>query len=80
MPRINRNKESTSTSNRFEELKREIDAMDYETLLRHWRNDVGGSPYFQGEVGKYYANRMAEKRAEVGEVAHTTISKRIGWL
>lgn len=60
-------------------LKQEIDAMDYESMLRKWRYASLGSPYFQGEIGAYYSKRMAEKRTDVGDAAHTAASKSIGW-
>ncbi len=41
-----------------EEMKTEIDNMDYEDLLRKWRMASDSDPFFQGEVGKYYSEVM----------------------
>ena len=60
-------------------MKKEIDAMDYQSMLSRWRSAPVGSPWFQGEVGKYYAEVMAKKRKEVGNAAHVAASKAIGW-
>jgi hypothetical protein len=60
-------------------IKKEIDAMSYEELLRRWRHAPIGSAIFQGEVGEYYAERMSYMRARVGHEAHVRASKSIGW-
>jgi hypothetical protein len=62
-----------------EAMKAEIDAMDYEDMLRRWRNAPVGSPYFRGEVGDYFAQAMKRKREEVGNAVHVAASKNIGW-
>lgn len=62
-----------------DKIKTEIDNMDYESMLRLWRMAPAGSPYFQGETGKYYSEAMKKKRAEVGNAAHVRASKNIGW-
>ena len=41
-----------------------IDSLDYEGLLREWRNAPVGSPWFQGDVGAYWKQRMGELRAK----------------
>jgi len=61
------------------EMKAEIDAMSYESMLRKWRFAPVGDPMFQGEVGDYYAKCMAEKRATEGNAEHVRASKSIGW-
>ena len=61
------------------DLKKRIDAMTYEQLLRKWRfSPAGGDPMFQGDAGDYYAKVMGEKRAANpgGAVA---ASKSVGW-
>jgi len=60
------------------ELKADIDAQDYETLLRKWRFAQVGDQMFQGESGEYYAEAMAKKKAEDPEGA-VRASKRVGW-
>lgn len=61
------------------EMKEWIDNASYEDLLRRWRFAPSGSPFFQGEMGKYYEVIMARKRAEVGDAEHVRASKSIGW-
>jgi len=63
----------------FEQMKDEIDKMDYESMLRRWRSAPTGDPFFQGDTGDYYSKVMAEKRSEVGSDAHVSVSKSIGW-
>lgn len=63
-----------------QELKAQIDAKSYEQLLSRWRNAPVGDPMFQGESGKYWAERMSELRSEPGgNSRHVAASKSIGW-
>ena len=62
-----------------DEMRCWIDQASYEELLRRWRFAPIGSPFFQDDVGRYYAARMAEKRAAEGDAAHVRASKTIGW-
>jgi hypothetical protein len=62
-----------------EEIKAQIDAMDYHSLLRRWRFAPVGDPFFQGETGEYYQKRMDAKREEVGHDEAVRASKQIGW-
>ena len=62
-----------------EQMKQQIDNMDYESMLSLWRNASAGHPMFQGEIGKYYAEAMKKKREEVGNTEHVRASKNIGW-
>lgn len=59
-------------------MKDWIDTASYEELLTKWRFAPSGSPWFQGEVGKYFEVIMSKKRAEVGEVVAIATSKRVG--
>jgi len=59
--------------------KERIDGMDYESMLRLWRNAPVGEPLFQGETGDYFSKVMAEKRDALPEGAHVAASKKIGW-
>ena len=63
-----------------EETKKLIDEMDYESMLRGWRRAPAGSPLFQGATSDYFAKVMAEKRKKIGNAAHVTASKNIGWV
>ena len=62
-----------------EETKKQIDDMEYESMLRRWRFAPLGDSMFMGEVGSYYQKVMIEKRNKVGAQAHTQTSKNIGW-
>ena len=59
------------------ENKASIDARSYEGLLSHWRFAAAGDPWFQGETGKYWSERMAELRNAGAN--HAGASKIIGW-
>lgn len=63
----------------IEELKKEIDEMSYEELLRNWRFAPTGSPYFSSEVWEHYAKVMEKQRKKIGPAAHIAASKAIGW-
>lgn len=58
------------------ENKDYIDRLSYMELLKRWRFDKIPDPWFEGETGKYWSQRLAELRSSVDYVA---ISKRIGW-
>ena len=61
-------------------VKAEIDSLSYEQLLSAWRFASAGDLRFQGESGKYWAERMKELRAlPDGDEEHTRASKSIGW-
>lgn len=59
------------------ENKKTIDEKSYEDLLRHWRFAASGDLWFQGETGKYWAERMAELKSQGAD--HVQASKTIGW-
>ena len=62
-----------------EDLKKLIDKMSYESLLRKWRFDTPGTnSIFAGDSGEYYAERMAELKAS-DPAGAVDASKRIGW-
>lgn len=62
------------------ENKKHIDDMSYDGLLREWRYAPVGNPWFQGETGTYWGERMNELRSqEGGNAAHVKASKSIGW-
>lgn len=62
-----------------EEMKAWIDGASYEELLQRWRNEPGGSIWFDNVLGQHYAKAMVEKRSKIGPEAAAEISKRIGW-
>ena len=61
------------------EMKTWIDTATYAQLLARWRSAPAGSPWFQGDIGDYYAEVMRARRAEVGDAGHVAASKSIGW-
>ncbi len=61
-----------------DDMKNWIDNASYEQLLAKWRHAPVGSPFFQGEMGDYYSDVMAEKRKKVGNAEHVRASKNIG--
>jgi len=55
-----------------------IDAKDHYQLLERWRYAPSGDPWFQGETGEYWGERMSElKAASPGRAVAD--SKAIGW-
>ncbi len=60
------------------ENKAAIDGKDYESLLSHWRFARAGDPWFQGETGAYWAQRMKELRNKDFNAA-AAASKSVGW-
>ena len=62
----------------FEEMKEWINNADIRQLLKKWRFAPSGSEWFQGEIGKYYAEVMQKKRDEDNN-AYVSASKSIGW-
>ena len=63
-----------------EENKAHIDSLSYHQLLSKWRFAPTGEPWFQGETGKYWGERMTELRSRPGgNEIHVSVSKNIGW-
>ena len=63
-----------------EKNKAHINAMSQEGLLQHWRGAPHGDPWFQGETGKYWDERMKELRSQPGgQERWVAASKSIGW-
>jgi len=60
--------------------KKHIDSLSYEGLLSRWRFAAVGDPWFQGETGDYWKERMNTLRKQPGgNATHVAASKRIGW-
>lgn len=60
------------------ENKEHINSLSYECLLSKWRFAPSGEPWFEGETGKYWGERMSElKNKNPGEAV--SASKSIGW-
>ena len=62
-----------------DQVKKEINAMDYETLLRRWRFSPSSDVMFHGASGEYFSEVMFYKRAELSQDQQVEIYKRIGW-
>ena len=58
--------------------KAAMDAMTYEDMLRVWRFAPAGDRRFQGERGRYFADRMAQMRAAEADNG-VGVSKKLGW-
>lgn len=59
------------------EVKKQIDEMPYEHMLRRWRTSPAGDAIFQGESGAYFGEVMRSKR-DADPVGHVKASKSIG--
>lgn len=60
--------------------KEYIDSLNYEELLRQWRNAPAGDSWFEGQTGSYWSMRMRELRdMPDGNDRHVAASKNIGW-
>ena len=59
------------------ENKAIIDDKSQRQLLSHNRFAPAGDPWFQGETGTYWLERMAELRQQGAD--HVGESKSIGW-
>ena len=60
------------------ERKQTIDNMPYKELLCEWRYAAMGDVWFQGETGKYWAERLGTLRSEPGgQERHVAASKAI---
>jgi hypothetical protein len=60
------------------ERKKWIDTASYAQLLSKWRFEPIGSPWFAGEVGKYFADKISAKR-NAGPDEAIRASKSLGW-
>jgi len=60
-------------------IKKAIDEMSYEKMLRLNRFEPIGSPWFQGEIGKYFWDVMGKKRSKLAYCDQVEISKKVGW-
>lgn len=61
------------------ENKAHIDSLSYEQLLSHWRFAPAGDPWFQGETGTYWGERMRSLRDKPGgQEKHVKASKSLG--
>lgn len=59
-------------------IKNQIDNMDYESMLRLWRNAPSGYYMFQGDTGDYFSDTMAKKRDDLPNGEAVSISKNVG--
>ena len=59
------------------ENKAIIDGKSYQELLSHNLFAPAGDPWFQGETGGYWLERMSELKKRGAD--HVGASKKIGW-
>lgn len=59
-------------------LKRTIDLMTYEQMLRLWRFGSSSDRLLQGAEGEYFAAAMRVKKIAVGDAEAVRTSKLIG--
>ena len=59
-------------------LRQQIDNMDYRSMLSQWRFANIGDSMFQGESGEYFSKRMFALR-DADPQAAVSASKSIGW-
>ena len=52
-----------------DELKRQIDAMSQFDLCRIWRFSPVGNPLLQGDIGKYFEEKLKEKGGFTPEIS-----------
>jgi hypothetical protein len=57
-----------------------IASAPYEELLRKWRHEQPGSPWFKGAVGTAFNKRMQVCRETISIDEAVAISKRVGWI
>lgn len=60
-------------------IKEWIDNASYVELLRKWRFSKSGDPFFQGEIGEYYKEKMEEVKKSLPHSEVVAASKRVGW-
>lgn len=56
-------------------LKKQIDAMSHYDLCRRWRFASAGDPFFRGEVGEYFYEKLFKEKGGFTP----EISKQLGW-
>jgi hypothetical protein len=60
-------------------MRKWIDNASYTALLRRWRFEPVGSPWFQDELGEYFSAAMARAREKTPHDEQIQASKDIGW-
>lgn len=62
-----------------DEMLRWIKTAAYPDLLRLWRHEPPGSPWFKGAVGTTFNKRMQVCREKLTIEQAVAISKQVGW-
>lgn len=68
--------EKQYTPEEIEQLSREIDQMDHQTMARIWRFELCGSPYFRSDLPLF--QKFMERFSDFGGMT-CELSKLIGW-
>lgn len=65
--------------NTIEEKLEWIATASYEELLRRWRWEPIGSPWFKGELGPAFRKRMQQLRESMSISECVEVSRRVSW-
>lgn len=60
-----------------DDVKAQIDDLDYFSLLERWRYAPPGDPVFQGESGDYWRERMKYLEAQPGGQAKAVAASKL---
>lgn len=64
---------------KIEEMKKRIDEMDYDEMLRLWRCAPAGHPYFRRDMmGDYFSKAMEKRKKSISNAEHVEASIAIG--
>lgn len=62
-----------------ERARKWLHEADYESLLRLWRFEPNGSPWFEGDIGRLFYKRFDTVRNRLSVNDMLIISKRVGF-
>ncbi len=62
-----------------EEMIQWIATASYEDLLRKWRFEPAGSPFFCFTVGEHFAAAMEKQKKTISFMDGVNASKKVGW-
>lgn len=61
------------------DLKRKIDNLSYEDMLRKHRFEPIDSDFFIGETGDYFYLKFNRLKKKITEAEKVRVSKKVGW-
>lgn len=62
-----------------EEMKQWIDNSSFEELFKRHRFEPVGSPWYTGEIGRYFCAAFNKRKNEITDAEYMRISKSIGF-